>query len=276
MAIPLMIDYILRILVVLLFDIVSLKKKLVDTTGFIAGLFVGLSIILLGGWNWFIIILLFHLAASVATKWRYEYKRSLGVAEEKGGARGWKNVLANGIVASIAAILEYTIGGQIWAYAYLAAVAIAMGDTLATEIGLLSPSKPRLIIKPWVKVDPGTSGGVSLYGYLASILAGLVVGFMGYVLGVIPSTEISSLNPLYSTSIITLATLIGVTIDSIIGATVQAQYRCIVCGKLIERSIHCGKQAMLIKGVRWIDNHIVNILGIITGTISAVIIISLA
>lgn len=275
MTIPLITDYVLRVLVVLLFGIISLKKKLVDTTGFIAGLFVGLSVILLGGWNWFITLLLFHLVAGIATKWKYEHKRSLGVAEEKGGARSWKNVLANGIVASIAVILEYIIGGQIWAYAYLAAVATAMGDTLATEIGLLSPSKPRLIVKPWIKVEPGASGGVSLLGYIASALAGSIIGLIGYVLSIVPSTETPSPNPLYLTGVITLATLIGVTIDSVIGATIQAQYRCTVCGKLTERSIHCGKQAILIKGIRLIDNHIVNILGIVSGALSAMIIVLL-
>jgi len=275
LAILLIVDYVLRVLVVLLFGIISLKKKLVDITGFIAGLFVGLSVILLGGWNWFIIILLFHLVAGIATKWKYEYKRSLGVAEEKGGARSWKNVLANGIIASIAVMLEYMVGGQIWAYAYLAAVATAMGDTLATEIGLLSPSKPKLIVKPWIEVEPGTSGGVSLLGYIASALAGLIVGLIGCMLGVVPSTEVPSPNPLYLIGVITLATLIGVTIDSIIGATIQAQYRCTVCGKLTERPVHCGKQAILIKGVRWVDNHVVNILGIASGALSAMIIVLL-
>jgi len=266
-------DYTLRVLVVLVFGVVSLKKKLVDLTGFLAGLFVGLIVILLGGWNWFLVILSFHIVAGVATKWKYEYKRRLGVAEEKGGARGWRNVLANGIVASIAVMLEYILGGRLWAYAYLAAVATAMGDTLATEIGLLNPGKPRLITKPWIRVEPGTSGGVSFLGYLASALAGVIVGVIGYHLGVIPLSEVPGTNPLYVVTTVVIATIIGVTVDSIIGATVQAQYRCSICGKLTEKPVHCGKPAVLIKGIRWIDNHVVNIIGITSGAVVATLLI---
>ena len=269
MTFPVLVDYALRVLVVLVFGIVSLRKKLVDLTGFMAGLVVGLSVIFLGGWNWFIVLLLFHLVAGVATKWKYEYKRRLGVAEEKGGARGWRNVLANGLLASITVSLEKIFGGQVWAYAYLASVSTAMGDTLATELGLLSPSKPRLITRPWIRVEPGTSGGVSLLGYLATILAGLIVGFSGYLLGVVPYEN--NQDVLTTVFIVTTSTLVGVTVDSILGATIQAQYRCTVCGKLTEKPIHCGRRAILVKGFKVIDNHVVNIIGIGSGVLSALI-----
>ncbi len=269
----LVIDYALRILVVLAFGIVSLKKKLVDLTGFIAGLVVGLSVILLGGWNWFIVLLSFHLVAGVATKWKYEYKHKLGVAEEKGGARGWRNVLANGFLAMVTVLFEKIIGGQVWAYAYLASVSTAMGDTLATELGLLSPGKPRLVTRPWIRVEPGTSGGVSLLGYLATILAGVIVGLLGFLLRIIPPENGLDLFRILFITII--STIIGVTVDSILGATVQAQYRCIVCGKLTEKPVHCGRKAVLVKGFKWIDNHVVNIFGIGSGVLSALILSAL-
>ncbi len=264
------IDYVLRITVVVAFGLLSIRKGLVDKSGLIAGLVIGLTVILLGGWSWFIVLLSFHVIAGVVTKWRYDYKRRLGVAEEKGGARSWKNVTANGIIAAAMTVFEAFIGGQVWAFAYLAAVAAAMGDTLATEIGLLNPSPPRLITKPWLEVEPGTSGGVSVLGYIASALAGAVVGFLGYLLGVVSEYELIDFSIFML--IITVSTLIGVTIDSIIGATVQAQYRCTVCGKLTEKPVHCGKPAKLIKGYEWIDNHVVNILGIGSAALAAIII----
>jgi len=262
-------DYALRIIVVLAFGFLSIREGLVDKTGFIAGLVIGLLVILFGGWNWFIVLLSFHIIAGIVTKWHYDYKRRLGVAEEKGGARSWKNVVANGIVAAAMTVFEAFIGGQVWAFAYLAAVAAAMGDTLATEIGLLNPSPPRLITKPWLRVEPGTSGGVSLLGYTASALAGAIVGFLGYFLGVVPEAELVDF-PWFLLLVIT-STLIGVTVDSAIGATIQAQYRCTVCGKLTEKPIHCGRPAKLIKGYEWIDNHVVNIFGIGSAALAAIL-----
>ncbi len=263
------IDYVLRIAVVGVFGLLSIRKGLVDKSGLIAGLIIGLTVILLGGWSWFIVLLSFHVVAGVVTKWRYDYKRRLGVAEEKGGARGWKNVTANGIIAAVMTVFEAFIGGQVWAFAYLAAVAAAMGDTLATEIGLLNPEPPRLVTKPWLKVEPGTSGGVSILGYVASVLAGAIVGFLGYILGVVP--EYDTIDFPVFLLIIVLSTIAGVTVDSIIGATVQAQYRCVVCGKLTEKPVHCGKPARLVKGYEWIDNHIVNILGIGSAALAAIL-----
>ena len=263
------IDYVLRVLVVVGFGLLSLHKGLVDKTGLVAGFAIGLTVIMFGGWNWFLVLLSFHIMAGLVTKWRYDYKRSLGVAEEKGGARSWKNVLANGIVAASMTVFEAFVGGQIWALAYLAAVAAAMGDTLATEIGLLNPTPPRLITKPWKIVEPGTSGGVSFLGYTASALAGAIVGFLGYILGVVP--EASEVNFALFLLVVVVSTIIGVTVDSIIGATVQAQYRCTVCGKLTEKPVHCGKPARLVKGYEWIDNHVVNILGIGSAALAVIV-----
>ncbi len=269
MTLIMIIDYVLRIMVVVAFGVLSIRKGLVDKSGLIAGLAIGLIVILLGGWNWFTVLLSFHVIAGVVTKWRYDYKRRLGVAEEKGGARSWRNVTANGIIAAVMATLEAFVGGQVWAFAYLAAVAAAMGDTLATEIGLLNPSPPRLITKPWLRVEPGTSGGVSFLGYIASALAGAIVGFLGYILCVVP--ECGLIDFTIFTMLVIVSTLTGVTIDSIIGATIQAQYRCTVCGKLTEKPVHCGRPAKLVKGYKWIDNHVVNILGVGSAALTAII-----
>lgn len=52
-----------------------------------------------------------------------------------------------------------------------------LGDTLASEIGILSRSQPRLITN-FRRVPPGTNGGMSVEGTAASVVGGLLVGVL--------------------------------------------------------------------------------------------------
>ena len=127
--------------------IASLKVNLVDRTGFVAALFVGYLIIIFGGLKWLVILLSLHFLVGFFTKYHYQRKLNIGVAEMKGGTRSWQNVLSNGTVAAVLAVLYGTTSLNMFAAGFLGAVSTSAADTLATELGLLSPDSPRLVTR---------------------------------------------------------------------------------------------------------------------------------
>jgi len=261
------IDYSLRVLLIIVMGVLAYRAEAVDKKGLLSGYLVGSAILLVGGWGMFALIAYFFVIASLATKYRYEYKRSKGVAEEKRGARSAGNVLGNGIVATVFALGEFLFKGEIWALGYIGAVAMVTSDTLATEIGLLYWNPPRLITDLRKKVEPGQSGGVTPLGYLTIILSSLSVGALAWMFNVVPGATLCKILSVALTS-----GLIGSTVDSILGATVQAQYRCRVCGKLTEKSIHCGEKTVYVKGCKVINNHVVNLTGSLIGALTAILV----
>lgn len=259
------------VIVVGLFGVLSVKKKAVDKTGLIAGFAVGLSVWILGGWQWFLIILVFHLIAAQFTKYKYELKRSKGAAEEKGGARAWYNVFANGGIAMLLAILEGygKFGGDVFFAGFLGAISTATADTLATEIGLLNPGNPRLIVNLKKKVEPGTSGGITPLGEFATFAGALIIGLVAFLLQVAGFLDVNWGSKILFISVV--AGFLGCTFDSILGATVQAVYRCQVCGKITEKRIHCGQKTKHIRGYELIENNTVNFISTALGALIAML-----
>jgi uncharacterized membrane protein len=132
---------------------------------------------------------------------------------------------------------------------------------------VLSPSPPRLITSGQV-AERGASGGVTPAGYAAALGGALLVGLGALAF----SPAIGDL--LGATSLLVAAVLgglFGSTVDSILGATVQAIYYCPACGKETERHPlhHCGGPTTLLRGWRWLDNDLVNFACALTGAAAA-------
>jgi uncharacterized membrane protein len=69
-----------------------------------------------------------------------------------------------------------------------------------------------------------------------------------------------------------LAGVAGSTLDSILGATVQARRWCDRCAAPTERATHlCGAATRVIGGVRWIDNDVVNAVSTAAGGLIALL-----
>lgn len=248
------------------------KARILDEGGAISAFLIGFItfIIPADGWKWFIILLVFLMVSSYMTHYKYQVKRKKGFAQEKGGARGWPNVSANGAIAGLLALLVSFFPREPVLAAFLGAVATANADTLATEIGLLSPSDPRLITNLRKIVPAGTSGGISILGELATLFGALVIGIAAGLLGM-TGNQGWPLSVIIGTTMI--AGLVGCAVDSVIGGTVQAMYRCGVCNKITENRKHCGSPSIPLRGYKAIDNNVVNLIATISGAAFAVLIL---
>lgn len=251
--------------VVVAFALVAIGAKAIDRRGFLASVLVGYPILLAGGWQWFVIVATFFVLGVAFTWYRYEYKKSIGSAQEKGGTRNWPNILANGGVAALLGMGEFLGGGLLFATLYVGAVSAAASDTVATELGLLNKAPPRLITRPWRTVSPGTSGGVSPMGFVGILLASGLIGGVAATLGVA-----SGLQAVYVVAVSIAGGMIGSVADSIAGATFQRKSYCVVCGKPSENLEHCGEPTQFSSGLRFVDNHWVNVIATVFGALGAV------
>lgn len=155
--------------------------------------------------------------------------------------------------------------------AYVAFFACCAGDTWASELGILSKPPPRLIVKPWKEVPPGTNGGVSLVGLGASAAGGALMGMVhgllvpGGIASVLPFGP-SALSAASSTQFareLAVLTLVGFLggfggslVDSLLGATVQATYYDDERKKIVKRA---GPTASKVGGWGFLSNEMVNV-----------------
>jgi len=247
----------------------SLKMRFIDVSGAVAAFIIGFLIFVLPpeGWRWFIVILIFHAVAAQFTKYKYEHKRRIGFAQEKGGARAWPNITANGGIAALFAFGEGLWPSGALALGFIGAVSTATADTLATEIGLLSRVEPRLITSLRRKVPAGTSGGVSLMGELATLFGAIVIGFAAWLLNM---ANLRGYGLEATILVAVISGFVGCTFDSVLGASVQGMFRCKVCGSVTENKKHCHSSTVHLRGSRMIDNNMVNLIATAVGALAAV------
>jgi uncharacterized protein (TIGR00297 family) len=167
----------------------------------------------------FFILLAFFFLGSLFTHYKYSYKLAHGVAEKKGGVRGYKNVFSNSLAALSLAIAYGVFPDHrpLILSAYLGSIATACGDTLASEIGETYRGEPRMITT-FKKVKTGTDGAVSSMGECAAFFGASVISLLAVLL--IPDIRYDS-SIVIAVIAVTAGGFIGTNIDSALGATLQ-------------------------------------------------------
>lgn len=193
------------------FGYFAYRLNTADLSGLFSAALLGVLLIVFADVRWFFVMLAFFIAGSACTRYRYAEKEHLGVEQNKGGARGYRNVFANGGVSAASAILFGVTQHPAFAAMFVGSVATAAADTVASEIGVTGGSP--YMITTFKKVPAGTNGGVTMVGEISAFACAVGISVIAYFLGVIdlPATIV----------ICSIAGLVGTNLDSLVGAVIE-------------------------------------------------------
>jgi uncharacterized protein (TIGR00297 family) len=258
----LLFDFFTGIFLASLISIISLKLKLLTISGIVVAFLLAVIIYTFGTWQWTLPVVTFFVLSSLLSKLRKKRNESVELYFEKTGERDYLQVLANGGLAFVLVIVNYLYYSELLYIVYVSMIASVCADTWATEIGTLVNAKTVNILS-FENINPGISGGISVPGIIGALGGACVIA-----LTTLPWLQS---NYLMIIGIILIAGFIGSITDSILGASIQAQYRCRSCGSITERKIHCKNETDLSRGIRWINNDAVNFGAGITGGLFSII-----
>lgn len=210
----------------------AVRSKSIDRLGALSAILIGTVITAAFGLQGFALMAGFFLVGSTVTKLGYAKKASLGIAQEKGGARGWRNAFANGGIPALLAMGGLLSQGPLqtaYLIAYAAAVATAAADTCSSEIGK-AYGKRTFLITTFRTVPAGTEGAVSLEGTLGGLFGALFIASLGVLTGLFGAQ---------GALIVTIAGFLGALAESVIGTVAEKR--------------------------GWLDNHALNALNTAIG-----------
>jgi uncharacterized protein (TIGR00297 family) len=251
-------------LLALLLAIISYRLKFLNSSGSATMFLLGTLFFGVGRWTWSIPILTFFILSSLLSKTGTHRKQRYADVVEKGGSRDIWQVLANGGLAGVMLLIWYVKQNDTYFILFAGSLAAVTADTWATELGMLSRTKPRSILT-FRPVAPGTSGGISLLGTLGAAMGALVLAGVSLLCSPNQSPAVMGMR---EALLVFVAGLLASMVDSVLGATLQARYRCGRCGKETEKRVHCQSvQTEWIGGWSWMNNDVVNILAALSGII---------
>lgn len=256
-------------LVMAVVAVLAWKAKQLTVSGAVLAWAEGVCISWFLGFEGLAVMLLFFLSAAVIGRCSKRIHASgdvMGI-QKKTGARDWMQVIANGAPATAAALLYGVAPTPLALVMFGAGVAEAASDTWAGEIGVLSRRKPVSILtmRP---VSPGLSGGISVLGTFSGLAGALMIAvFWLGCFAVFGAQEFSAW--IGYASFVTVGGFSGCLMDSLLGALVQAHYWDDERQRLTEHEFVDGRKLELSRGIRWVDNDMVNLISNLFGVLLA-------
>lgn len=194
--------------------LLALRLRSIDFWGALSAVAIGTLITAGTGLAGFALMAAFFVIGSAVTKLGSRVKAARGIAQERGGARGWRNAWANGGVPALLALLAGMTLREahgLLVIAYAASVATAAADTCSSEVGK-AYGRRTVLITTLHPVPPGTEGAISLEGTLAGLAGAAAVAALGALLGLYGAL---------AAAIATLAGLFGSLAESVIGTVAE-------------------------------------------------------
>ena len=245
---------------------ITIKKKAFTVPAALSACVMLIVAAICSGWPGIVIVLAAYFTIFAVDMIVGERSEKItGSVNQRTGARGIVQVIANALAATIAAVMSAILKKPELMMVYAAALTECLADSLASDVGVLSKKDPVDICR-MKRIKRGLSGGVSLLGTL-SALAGCVWMFLISLIFFGFSVKLAVA--------VILIPMLGIGIDSVLGSLVQAKYECTVCGKSTEKTLHCGKKTNHVGGLKLINNDAVNIISnFLTAILAAVYILS--
>lgn len=231
----------ISIILSLLLGLIAYLKRALTMPALILAVLFSTLITYFGGITSFIILVVVFLG-SIITKLFHKSKKK--------AKRKLIQIISNVGIGVLSLIIYKFTSNDLYLLIYASVMAESLADTLASDIGVLSKSEPINILT-FKKGERGLSGNISFLGLTSALIGSLLIGTIYYI-GMDKSIT--------SFIIIILSGFLGSLIDSILGASIQVKYKCTKCKKITERKEHCGKKTNYYKGIKWIDNNLVNLL----------------
>lgn len=225
--------------------LVAWRARALTASGAFAAWIVGACVFAAGGWPYAAVLFAFFIPSTVLSRIGRAKKRTLVDIGKHGPRDAWQ-VIANGGVAALCAVLAAATHARPIAAAFAGAFAAASADTWGTEIGTLVKMPPRsiLTLKP---LSAGLSGGVTFAGTLAEGAGACFVALVAWTIG------------MSLWWIVAAGGFAGAIADSILGASLQELRYCPRCERECETDPHvCGSASVLRRGTPWMSNDAVN------------------
>lgn len=199
------------------------RRDALNATGAFVAFVMGAVIVAFTNLAWLLVLFSLLVVGTLATRFGFREKEQLKVAEKDKGRRRSRNVVANGLTPTLLAAASPLVGAyaghEAAAITFIAAVAVATSDTVASEIGSLA--KRVVLITTLRPVPPGTDGGVSWRGQAAAAFGAAATALIGYVLLGLVTRE-TSLSP-WVFLIPAFCGFLGCQVDSLMGATLETK-----------------------------------------------------